>query len=176
MELEKKDILEFGDIVVTAEYTDDKFYLNWGELSAELEPFSNYMVILRWSGENRTVDMKVYPYTYRQDLPQYLLRPEMYWWDFENPTFSGVGDFSTQFNKDFWVSSDRTSYNDDWTIEGPCQIHPWPLSMTNIKYYRGWMSDEEMIKESIKYTTNNDQCVINDLARPILSGYGYSIK
>ena len=35
---------------------------------------------------------------------------------------------------------------------------------------------EEAIKESCKYTTNNDKCIINDLARPINAGHGYVIK
>ena len=61
-------------------------------------------------------------------------------------------------------------------MKGECQIHPWPLAMTNIKYYRGGMSDEDILKECIKYTTNHEQCVINDLARPILDGHGYAVK
>jgi len=176
MELGKKTILDFGEITVDVEYAEDKFNLSWGELTAELDPFSTYLVIIKWNGENRTVNFDVYPYVHRTDIPQYMLRPEMYWWDFENPTYNGLGDFTTQFSRDFWVGNEAMPYNDDWTIEGSCQIHPWPLSMTNIKYYRGSMSDEDVIKETIKYTTNNDQCVINDLARPVLGGYGYSIK
>ena len=38
------------------------------------------------------------------------------------------------------------------------------------------MQLEELVKESMKYTTNNENCVINDLARPISSGRGYSVK
>ena len=83
----------------------------------------------------------------------------MYWWDFENP-----------------VASLTSNYGEDLESEETCQVHAWPLSLSNIKYYRGWMNNEDMLKECIKYTTNHDQCVINDLARPLTDGHGYSVK
>ena len=46
----------------------------------------------------------------------------------------------------------------------------------NVKLYNKYMSIEESIKESIKYTTTDSRCVINDLARPINSGHGYVVK
>jgi hypothetical protein len=48
--------------------------------------------------------------------------------------------------------------------------------MANIKYYNEYLDDETAIKESIKYTTDNDFCVFNDTVRPINSGHGYAIK
>ena len=174
-DLEEKNILEFGELKVTVRFVDDKFYLKWGPLTATLEPFSTYMVVLKWDGNNKTVDFAVYPYEH-QDMPVYLLKPDMYWWDFEHPTAQMVGDFNKSFDVSFSTMSADGHYNEDWSIEGECQIHPWPLSMTNIKYYRGWMSDEDILKECIKYTTNHEQCVINDLARPITDGHGYAVK
>ena len=38
------------------------------------------------------------------------------------------------------------------------------------------MSNEDAIKESLKYTTNSKLCVFNDVARPIDSGNGFSVK
>ena len=35
---------------------------------------------------------------------------------------------------------------------------------------------QEAIKESVKYTTQHESCVINDLARKISSGHGYAVK
>lgn len=174
--VEEKEILRFGEISIRVNFDGEFFYLCWGDLKAELEPFNTYMVLIKWNSKNRTVDFCVYPYVHREDIPLYLLKPEMYRWDFENPVFNAVGDFNSNFSNDFWIGNDSVSYNDDWTLEGSCQIHPWPLSMTNIKYYRGWMSPEDTLKECIKYTTNHEQCVINDLARPILTGHGYSVK
>ena len=157
--LEKRDILEFGNIAVSVGGDEDSFYIEWEEMKARVEPFSTYMVILRWCKGNNTIDMKVYPYTHNTDIPPYLLKPDSYWWNFTSPIFEGVG-----------------IYNDDFSIEGGCQLFGWPLAVTNIKYYRAWMTDEDMIKESIKYTTNHEKCVINDLARPLTDGHGYAVK
>ena len=48
--------------------------------------------------------------------------------------------------------------------------------MTNIKYYNRYLDKKTSIKESIKYTTTDDRCVINDLARKIYDGSGYDVK
>ena len=173
--IETKEILQFGEISMNVKFDGDKFKLYWNGMATDLDPSSIYMIIIKWNGDNKTTDFIIYPYTH-QDLPVYLLKPDMYWWDFENPITRLVGDFDQSFSNDYNNNSRNGKYDDDWTIEGPCQIHPWPLAMTNIKYYRGWMSDEDILKECIKYTTNHEQCVINDLARPILDGHGYAVK
>jgi hypothetical protein len=48
--------------------------------------------------------------------------------------------------------------------------------LTNIKYYNEYLSNEEAIKESIKYISSNINCVINDTAKQIYSGHGYAVK
>lgn len=158
-----KTILKFGELVIKIKYENDTFYLTWNDMSVPLTHSENdlpiYMVILKWNGSNKTSDMIVYQYKYPTDRPSYLLKPDMYWWDFETPVAAVTG-----------------KYNEDLSIEGQCEITGWPLAMTNIKYYRGWMRDEDILKESIKYTTNHEQCVINDLARPILDGHGYAVR
>ena len=105
--------------------------------------------------------MEIYNYTHREDLPIYKLRPEMYWFDFENPLYSEVSD-----------------YNNDLCSNVPlnCQIHSYPVQLTNIKYYNKYLESQETFTEAIKYTTNHENCVINDLARHINSGHGYAVK
>ena len=171
-----KEILRFGEVSIRVYSDSSNFFLKWGKMDVQLDSFSTYMVILKWNGDNKTVDFNVYPYKYPGDRPVYLLKPDSYWWDFETPVVKITGSFNDSFNNSFDVYSKGDKYNDDLNIEGPCMIHGWPLSMTNIKYYRGWMSDEDIMKECIKYTTNHEQCVINDLARPILDGHGYAVK
>lgn len=161
-DVEEKEILRFGYISVKIKYENSKFYLTWGDMTAELNPFSTYMVIMRWNNRNKTADFHVYPYIHRENVPIYLLKPESYWWDFENKSgeaYEGVG-----------------QANDDWSIEGECIIHGWPVSISDIKYYRNAMDMEDILKESIKYTTNDERCIINDLARPVLDGHGYAVK
>lgn len=176
--VDTKEILEFGEVKVNVNFDGEKFHLMWGTgVSAELDPFSTYLVILTWNGNNRTVSLCVYNYVHREDMPIYLLKPDMYWWDFENPKDNITGDFNESFDKSFFVWGDENDkYSEDWTMEGVCQLHAWPLAITNIKYYRGWMSNEDILKECVKYTTNHEQCVINDLARPVTDGHGYAVK
>jgi hypothetical protein len=105
--------------------------------------------------------MDVFDYKHREDIPIYRLRPEMYWFDFENPVCSLVSDY------DLDLASEH---------EQPCQVHAYPIQLTNIKYYNDYLDDETMIKESVLYTTSHNNCVFNDVARHINAGHGYAVK
>lgn len=85
----------------------------------------------------------------------------MYWFNFEKPIYSEVT------NYDIELSS---------ACELPCQVHAYPLQLTNIKYYNEYLDATDAITEAIRYTTNNKSCVFNDLARPISSGHGYAVR
>jgi hypothetical protein len=91
----------------------------------------------------------------------YKLKPEMYKFDFESPICEKVG-----------------IYNNDYEIrnELECQIHFYPFNITNLKYYNTYLELSESLKESIKYTSQHPNCIINDLARPIDDGHGYVVK
>jgi hypothetical protein len=95
------------------------------------------------------------------DVPIYKLRPEMYWFDFENP-----------------ICSETAQFDDDLCMQHkmPCQVHAYPLQLTNVKYYDTYLDDKTITTESIKYTTDHINCVINDLSRQIFSGHGYAVK
>lgn len=98
---------------------------------------------------------------HRQDFPVYLLKPEQYWFDIEHP-----------------IAELTSSYNNDYILESgqPCQVHPWPLSLTNIKLYNDYLDKDESIKESLKYTTTDEHCVFADVARPLNNGRGYIVR
>ena len=81
--------------------------------------------------------------------------------DFENP----VAELTGSYNNDYIIKSEQ-----------PCQIHPWPLQVTNVKLYNTYLDRSDAIKESIKYTTTNERCIFADLARPINAGHGYTIR
>ena len=158
----ERDIIQFGSLRVSMKWQDKSFMLSFNEeLNAELMPFRSYMCVIRWNKDNYITSMDVYDYKHREDIPVYKLRPEMYWFVFDKPLYSGV-----------------TSYNEELCIshELPCQIHAYPLQLTNIKYYNKYLDDTEVLTESVKYTTNHENCIFNDVARPIHSGHGYSVK
>ena len=156
-----RNIIEFGDIVVDLSYDNKELKLKFDDLIVKLEPFKSYMVICKWNRKTFTKELNVYNYTHNQDIPIYKLRPEMYWFDFENPVCEIIG-----------------HYNNDFNMKQPmqCMIHAYPCSLTNIKLYNTYLDKEESIKEVVKYITKHENCVINDLARPILSSHGYAVK
>lgn len=158
----ERDIMQFGNLRINLKWDDNKFELKCNsDIKTELEAFKSYMCIVRWNRANFITSLDVYAYTHRTDLPIYNLQPSMYWFDFENPICSITSDYD----------SNLSSCN-----ELPCQIHSYPVQMTNIKYYNEYLDDKESLKEAIKYTTDHKGCVFNDLARPINSGHGYAVK
>ena len=156
-----RDIIQFGNLRVNMTWDAGKFKLSCGELSTDLDAFKSYMCVIRWNRNNYTMSLDIYNYTHREDIPIYKLRPEMYWFDFENPVCSLVGEYNNELASD---------------IEMPCQVHAYPLQLTNIKYYNNYLDDKDVFVESVRYTTNHAACVFNDTSRPITSGHGYAIK
>ena len=55
-------------------------------------------------------------------------------------------------------------------------MHAYPLFMSNIKLFNKSLDIIESLKEMVKYTTQHENCIINDLARPISSGHGYDVR
>lgn len=157
----ERDIIQFGNLRIKLNFNSQKYTIEFGKLSAKLEAFKSYMCIIKWNRANFTTSMELYDYKHREDIPIYKLRPEMYWFDFENPRYSEVSD-----------------YDNDLVSDVPlhCQVHSYPVQLTNIKYYNKYLDTDEAFKEAIKYTTDHENCVINDIARNINSGHGYAVK
>lgn len=158
---DNKDILNFGNVEARVTYDKSEFGFEFNGMSAKLNPFNTYMVIMRWNRDNFTSELNIYRLSHPDTIPIYKLRPEMYYFDVENA-----------------ICSQISEYNNDYIHNEPmlCQIHPYPILMSNIKYYDKYLNLEDSLVESIKYTTTHESCVINDLARPINSGQGYAVK
>ena len=157
----ERDIIQFGNLRIGMSWNGKEFSINCGDMHTSLEPFKSYMCIIRWDRGNFIISMDVYKYKYREDIQMYRLRPEMYWFDFENPVSKNVTNYNTE------LSSSK---------ELPCQVHAYPLQLTNIKYYNIYLDDQTMLTEAVRYVTNHKACVFNDLARPISAGHGYAVK
>lgn len=157
----ERDIMQFGNLRIGMTWNGKEFSINCGDMHTLLEPFKSYMCIIRWDRDNFIISMDVYKYVYREDIQMYKLRPEMYWFDFENPISKNVTNYNTE------LSSNN---------ELPCQVHAYPLQLTNIKYYNIYLDDQTVLTEAVRYVTNHKACVFNDLARPISAGHGYAVK
>ena len=57
-----KDILNFGELSVDLTYSHESFELDFNGLKGKLEPFTPYMVILKWSKKNFITEMNIYKY------------------------------------------------------------------------------------------------------------------
>ena len=157
-----RDIIQFGNLRINMKWTNNKFVLSCNSsVSAELEAFKSYLCIIKWHKGNFVLSIDIYNYNHRDDIPIYKLRPEMYWFGFDSPYYSEVGDYCLELSS---------------SCELPCQVHAYPVQLTNIKYYNKYLDSTEATTEAIKYTTNHKSCVFNDLARPINSGHGYAVK
>jgi hypothetical protein len=159
----ERNIVNFGPIISKLSYNPDNqlFKISFDDLEQTLEPFKSYMVFLKWNRINFTKELCVYEYIHDKDVPVYKLKPFLYEFDFQNPIRELVG----MYNNDFCLETGKD-----------CYITGYPVSLTNIKYYNAYLDNENSIKESVKYSTQHENCVINDLARPIEEGHGYIVK
>lgn len=159
----ERNIVNFGPIISKLSYCPDNqlFKISFDDLEQTLEPFKSYMVFLKWNRINFTKELCVYEYIHDKEVPVYKLKPFLYEFDFNNPTCELVG----IYNNDFCLETGKD-----------CYITGYPVSLTNIKYYNTYLDNENSIKESVKYSTQHENCVINDLARPIEEGHGYIVK
>lgn len=156
-------IMNMGYIKITSQIDPDRRIatIGFGDLTCELPDSSTYVLIAKWNDATFTTELNIYKYTYRTDIPEYLLKPEMYYFDYEHP----ICELTGPYNPDFRTSEPQI-----------CSVSAWPYSMTNIKYYNAYLDSTACIKEAMKYTTQHESCVINDLARPIDVGLGYVVK
>lgn len=122
-----------------------------------------YEVQCRWNRGNFTTEMNVIPYiqTVPVGTPPYMVRPEMHILDFNHP-----------------VCTLTTNYNNDFIQGQPVEVilSPAPVGISNVKLFNSALSDNEMAKESIKYTTTDPRCIINDVARPLVETTGYNVR
>ena len=161
-----KPIISFGNITIETDGASVKF----GDAIARLdkqksdtgEVISNeYLVICKWNRRTFVQEIIAYPYTYPTEIPLYKIKAEMYKFDFDVVEENG----SCAYNND-----NITSKQQEIIVMG------YPVKLTNIKLFNRYLTNDEAIKESIKYTTTCTSCVVNDLARPLDYGNGYSVK
>ena len=119
------------------------------------------MIMIKWNRGSFNTELNIYEYKHPTNIPIYKVKPEMYTFDFENPVCELVGIYNNDYNM---------------TNGMECKIHSYPLFITNIKLYNKSLERQEAIKESLKYTTQHEACVINYLARHIHSSHGYVVK
>ena len=149
-----KTILTVGDIELS--WQGGCFIFK--DLVMETKPDTCYMLCLRWSKRNFSVEADLYELKADERVPKWKLRPEMYRLE--------------------CVSSTATAYDDRfWSDEKvPVTLSPWPLLVGGLKLYECEMTREDIFKEGNKYTTNHESCVLNDCVRPFEDSHGFSVR
>ena len=157
-------ILTIGNIKIRV---DNKF-IYFGSAKADINKkdqngniIKTYMIICKWSKNMFVQEISAYPHITKKGIPAYLIKPEMYEFDFSIIEEKG----SCTYDMD-----------NESTKEAQIALSGFPFEITNLKIYNSYLSPENTIKESLKYTTTNKSCILNDVARPLNEGYGYSPK
>ena len=160
---DKQTLISFGNIEIQC----DGYNVYLENASASLEKLNqtnvctDYLVICKWSRKSAVKEIFAFPYVGPAGVPAYKVRPEMYKFDFEATDAESV----KEYNNDYIAKEQQRVI-----------VHGNAFLLTNIKLYNSYMSNEDAIKESLKYTTKSKLCVFNDVARPIDSGNGFSVK
>lgn len=151
----EKVLFKAGDIVVSI---SDR-YIKFNGVGYRLES-NKYIIVVDWDKQTYTSSFKIYPQVKPTNTPEYMIKPEFCSFDFEHP------------------ESQTMQFNEDFEIFEPTQItlSPYPYKVYYLKLFDRKLNNQDAIKEACKYTTKNEHCVINDIARPFEEAYGYTVR
>lgn len=151
-----------GNVLVLSKVNQNKAKLTFFDKSCELSMDKTYLVIAKWNRQTYSIELHAYEHKVESDIPKWQIRPEMYKFDFQNDLVEkpmGVYD-------NILITNDKT----------PVILNPYGCLVSGFKLYEQCLDEGQSYKESMKYTTKNIDCVINDLARPIEAPHGYDVR
>lgn len=146
------NIISMGDIAISI---NDNI-INFNGMEQALDYNSIYSIHAKWSKKLHVCTLSIYPYI----VPN-IQRMGTSYFDFENP----ICNISSEYNFDFSIEKlqDIILYSSN-------------SSIYNVKVFNKYIDTTESVKESIKYTTNNEYCLVNDNCRPLFNNHGYPVR
>lgn len=132
--------------------------IEWNGRVLPLDKGGTYLVVVRWSRDLRLSDIKIVKHVAPDGMPSYKITPMMYRFDFAGATN----------NVSAPVEYLSTSSPMEVVLRG------YPLQVSSFKLYNTYIDDDHL-DEVLKYTSSNENLIINDLARPLLGEHGYSV-
>lgn len=157
----KTDLISIGDIIL--EFSQDAQMgpkIAFKDESIELEENKTYLVIFTWDRKTWNVSLEAFEHRISDEsAPYWMRRPDMW-------KFFPYNSVSFAYPGELFVMKEKT----------PVDVHPLFCDFTNFKLYEQPLHDKEALEESIKYTTTNKDCVINDLARPMEGPFGFEVR
>ena len=166
----RAEIGSFGDAFVKIQENilglsksdQNKAKLTFFDKSCDLSMGTTYLVMAKWNRRTYSTELHVYEHKTNPNIPKWQVRPEMYKFDFQNDLV----------NEPMGVYDNRLIIND----KTPVVLNPYGCLVSEFKLYEQYLDDGQSYKESMKYTTTNKDCVINDIVRPIEAPHGYEIR
>ena len=154
---EKRPLFVAGNIIVWIEGNTVTF----NDMQQTLDYGKTYMLIFVWSHDNLVCMFNKYEHILKNPaIPLYRQRPDMFKFDFDN----GV-ELTNSYNPDFDIQGSEKV----WLLPGGCSVY-------NCRMYNTALDVETAVVESVKYVTNNEHCVFNDVARPVEGEHGYAVR
>lgn len=151
-----KSILRIGEW--SLDITGDDIIIDKNN-SIHIDLEGTYILILRWSTSLGEMTAQLIRQTFPSDVPVFRRKPVMYKFDFDNPTTVSAGI--------------------DQRLLGPdpkeVELRGYPIQVCNLKIFNKYLNDDDMA-EILRYTSKDPSCLINDQARHLNTGHGYSIK
>lgn len=139
--------------------------IGFGEMQVPVEisstDWKNLIICCRWKKSNFTSDLTVYVNKPRTEDPIGKLKPTNWLYDFTTPLGGSVEAYNDDYSTDCGVS---------------VEVHPYPVRIGYFKLFNSYLDGKRVAMEATKYSTTVDDCLINDLARPILSDHGYNVR
>lgn len=150
----KYNIISIGnDITVHSENNKILFE----DMEVEFDYNKIYLCIIRLNRKNFTSSIELVEYTHRPEIPEWKLKPEMYYFDFNNAI-----KYTSCYNNKF-------IYNTPQTIT----LSPMYFNVYNFKIFDKVVTNPIDV---IQYTTDDKNCILNDNSRPILAEHGYDVR
>ncbi len=121
----------------------------------------NYIIAAKWKRSNFVTELSVFENTCKTKDAVSRLKAANWSFDFNKP----VGERTNPYNNDY--STDCGSQ---------VSISPYPVGIGYFKLFNEYLDAKQTAVEGAKYSTTVDNCVINDLARPVYGDRGYNVR
>lgn len=154
-------IIEIGNFFVLLNGSN---LLTLGGTSFQLEDNQSYMVLGTVDYSKFSGDIYVAKHSFDQRLngkPEYLIPATKRFFDFKN------------------AMTGQVNYNNEWNCDKnpqPITLSPCICGLSNFKLFNRPLDTDVLFAQSCMYVSTHKDLIINDLARPLNDGYGYSLK
>ena len=76
------------------------------------------------------------------------------------------------------IEEHTDEYNEDYSTSCGAQVclSPYPVNIGYFKLFNAYLDTKQTAVEGAKYSTTSENCIVNDLARPVYGDRGYNVR